>query len=1237
MVPGAKKLCASLLLLLICHGTPSAQDLFITEFLAVRSIEVLDDDDDSNDFVEIYNAGLTDVSLGGYFLSDDCADPFKWTFPVGVTIRAGKFLVVWASEKDRTDPCCPLHTNFRLDGDGECLVLSDSTGEQIHGHTPYPNQQLGYTYGLEMNGTTLDLTLVAPGSPCTVTVPPSTNPSDDLSWTLPGFDDSSWTSGKTGVGYDNFPDYHPFIDLDLGTSMRNNNTTCYIRIPFHVDDPDISFFDFSMMYDDGFIAYINGTRVTSRNGPDPANSASRATSFQIDSDAIVFEETPFDEGTPTLVSGENILAIHGLNDAVGSSDFLANPQLNGRGLGDTGQLESNSRQYFPQATPGSANVSGAAGVSERPVYSDPSGAYPPGLSVSVSMEVPVEGTEIRYTTDETVPNRFSTLYTGPIDITGDVVIAARAFQPDLLPSKPVFKHYLTLGANVINFSSSIPIAVCSTLGRDIPGTQSCGNGPYTPGRLFLFIPGDDGRARLSDPASFEHRTAYRRRGNPGFSCGRPKFYFNLEFRDREGKDDDEQPFPDFALHSDYAMWGPFEVDQTFMRNPIAFWMSREVGQWAPRTEFVETFLHAPTQGGEGQLTMSSYWGVYVLMERNKRGVGRIDVNRLDPGDNEEPDISGGYIIQRDRIKFDDVGISANGYSNIVVEYPSKPTTAQRNYIQDYLGDAIGTLNPNMGSQANSPMIDFQSLLDHHILNWYCKNVDALRLSTYMYKPRGGKLFFGPMWDIDRALGGNDPRAVSPTGFHNDNIWDAGTRYFEHPGPAGDGGTIGSWYGHLFDNKIPTGQSPWEKAYRKRWRELRGGPLETTNILAKIEEWAAVLDEPAQRNFDRWGHVDDVSPRFGDYLDDVDHLKNWLTVRARWIDDEFQAIDGSSTEAPTFSHPGGIVEPGFEVEISSLSGVIFYTLNGPDPRTESGLVAAEAIFYESPILINGGTRIRARARDGGFWSDLAEAGFGTGNSATELVVTEIMYNPRGLPRDEFGKSFYEFLEFHNPGDESIDLAGLTLNDPFFDFSESAVPTLEPGEYMVLVRNLDAFADRYDSTGIRIAGAFDGSLGNSLHNLRLTDPSGGVLMDFVYDGDWIRRADGLGRSLVIVSPTAPHETWGNASTWTESLKNEGSPGREDTFVMDQRVQGDLNGTGTLDIVDVTSFLFNLTMRVTVAPCSTEAANIRLQDVDGDGVLTVNDAVYLLRYLFLAGAPPDAGVECQSIPGCLEACGL
>ena len=138
------------------------------------------------------------------------------------------------------------------------------------------------------------------------------------------------------------------------------------------------------------------------------------------------------------------------------------------------------------------------------------------------------------------------------------------------------------------------------------------------------------------------------------------------------------------------------------------------------------------------------------------------------------------------------------------------------------------------------------------------------------------------------------------------------------------------------------------------------------------QWAAVLDEPAQRNFDRWGHVDDVSPRFGDYLDDVDHLKNWLTVRARWIDDEFQAIDGGSTEAPTFSHPGGIVEPGFEVEISSLSGVIFYTLNGPDPRTESGLVAAEAIFYESPILINGGTRIRARARDGGFWSDLAEA-------------------------------------------------------------------------------------------------------------------------------------------------------------------------------------------------------------------------------------------------------------------------
>ena len=133
--------------------------------------------------------------------------------------------------------------------------------------------------------------------------------------------------------------------------------------------------------------------------------------------------------------------------------------------------------------------------------------------------------------------------------------------------------------------------------------------------------------------------------------------------------------------------------------------------------------------------MSSYMGVYVLMERNERGEGRIDVERLDPGDNELPDLAGGYILQRDRTKSGDVSTSAGGYNNLVFEAPKDPTPEQISYMRGYISQAIATFNPNIGSQVDSTWFDVGSAIDHHILMWYPKNVDAFRFSAYFYKPR----------------------------------------------------------------------------------------------------------------------------------------------------------------------------------------------------------------------------------------------------------------------------------------------------------------------------------------------------------------------------------------------------------------------------------------------------------------------------------------------------------------------
>ena len=1019
-------------------GISGAQDILITELLARRSTSVLDDDGSPSDFIEIYNAGTSAVELGGYFLGDDCNNRFKWSFPEGVTVEPGEFLVVWASENDRRDPCCDLHTNFRLDPDGsDCLVLSNPAGEQIHVYQFYPEQVLGYSYGLAM---------------------------------------------------------------------------------------------------------ANG-------------------------------------------------------------------------------IERDSRHYFPTPTPGTENVVGAPGVSETPVFSEQSGAYSPGLLIDIAMAVPVEGTEIRFTTSASLPTESSPIYTEPIAVLSEVVITARAFQPGLLPGEPVTHHYLVLDEGMFDFDSTIPLVVCSSLDRTIrPAPGGCGRGGYTPGRFLIFAPDANGVARFTDAPLLAHRVGYRKRGNPDFSCGRAKFFFNMEFRDREDKDEDVA-FLDFSPHADFAMWGPYEFDRSYMRNPIAFWMSRAIGRWAPRTQFVECFLRNP---GVGKLSMENYWGVYVLMERNERGAGRIDVERLEPGDNQEPDVTGGYILKRDRIEPHDVGLSAGGHTNIVFAYPRVPTAAQKSYIRDYLDTMFDSLSPDIGSQEDSDLIDVVSFIDHHILNWYMKNTDAFRLSGYFFKSRGGPLEMGGLWDLDRSSGcAIDPRPANPEGYLCEPAWDGGTRYFDYPGPpvGNDGGTNGSWYGRLFDNEPPTGGSPWAHAYRKRWQELRNGPLRTEAILGQLDAWSLVLTEPAQRNSARWSEV----PPRGGHAGEVKILKNWLAERATWIDRQF--IDRPELKPP----PGG-VKSGTRVEIFLESGETFYTLNGPDPLGPDQQPVKEAIAYTGPISITENTRVRARARTEGIWSGLVEGFYLT--DVTTLVVSEIQFNPVSLPDDSFNSSVYQFLEFYNPGSETIDLRGVVLDRPHFEFEDGTITSLEPGGYLVVARNLKAFEERYGSEGIPIAGNFFGGLQLNGQNIFVEGAAGETLMDFDYQDNWYASANGEGHSLVIRNPEAPASTWRRRSSWRSSLEIGGSPGREDIRIQDLRLHGDLDGNGQLDITDAIRLLLDL-FGQPAQPCATEEGNLALQDTDGDGALTQNDALRLLKYFFLGEAPPQRGVECTEFPGCARAC--
>jgi len=181
------------------------------------------------------------------------------------------------------------------------------------------------------------ITLVAENATKKVLVP--TGPVD-LNWkSNPAFDDSGWddgtpiTPGKTGgVGYDENPDYKKYISYDVEAEMKGNNTTCYIRIPFTVDACDLADIDYltlKIRYDDGFVAYINGKRVEGVYEPSPLlwNSKTAKNGSHEADDS--FDEFPISD--PNYISalqpGDNLLAIHGLNVSITSSDFLISAEL----------------------------------------------------------------------------------------------------------------------------------------------------------------------------------------------------------------------------------------------------------------------------------------------------------------------------------------------------------------------------------------------------------------------------------------------------------------------------------------------------------------------------------------------------------------------------------------------------------------------------------------------------------------------------------------------------------------------------------------------------------------------------------------------------------------------------------------------------------------------------------------------------------------------------------------------
>jgi hypothetical protein len=777
-------------------------------------------------------------------------------------------------------------------------------------------------------------------------------------------------------------------------------------------------------------------------------------------------------------------------------------------------LYGQEQQYFAVATPGRANYPGHVETSNAAVFSREAGTFNGSFLLELSSPNPAG--QIHYTLDGQIPTTASSKYAGPIPITGTKEVVARVYEPGKAPSAVVSRTYVALANDVLGFNSDLPIVLVDTARQSIGGTLA---------RVESVIidTGADGRARITDPPDFYGRAGIKIRGSSTAGAAKPSYA--LEVWDENNRDRDVSILG-LPAESDWILYGPYSFDRAQINNALMFGLSNQIGRYAVRTRFVEMYLNR----NDDTVSAADYVGLYIFMEKIKRGDKRVDVEKLEPWDSTEPRIAGGYMLKIDRADPGDSGFrTARGnptYGDGTLCYvdpkESEITARQAAWIKGYLNDFETALygasfaDPQAGY---AKYIDVDSFIDHNLLNLLAMNVDALRLSTHLHKTRAGKLEMGPLWDFDRALDSTDGRDDNAQSWHGTGD---GTDYHKY-----------IWWNRLFEDT-----NFWQR-YIDRWYVLRAGPFSTAGLNATIDAMAAEIREAQVRNFAKWTSV---RPRFGGFQGEIDHLKQWLQTRCRWIDSQFVA-------PPAILPAGGRVQTGTQVTLVNphAGGILYYTLDGSDPR-----LPRSVHVYAGPIAIAESTQIKARVLVAGNsyspWSGLAEAIFDVGPAAESLRINEIMYNPAGAEDAEY-------VELLHTGDSAITLYDAVRGipwrftdnpeDPALDVLFPAKPpvTLAPGECLLLVKDWAALQAAYSiPAGVQVLEWGDGKLANSGETLVLSAPGdenmdgtrswiladsaaysdGSHPEDFTTGIDpWPAEADGRGSSLHRIAP----ETDGN----------------------------------------------------------------------------------------------------------------
>ncbi len=440
-------------------------------------------------------------------------------------------------------------------------------------------------------------------------------------------------------------------------------------------------------------------------------------------------------------------------------------------------------------------------------------------------------------------------------------------------------------------SSDLPIVKINTLDQVIP------NNPKITCSMQIIANGAGIRNHVTDSANvYDGAIGIELHGSSTLRF--PKKSFGLETRDSLGNNNNVSLLG-MPVENDWLL-NAYYADKSLIRNSMIYQLASDAGQYESRCRFVELVING------------KYNGVYVLMEKIKRDINRIDISKLTTADTSGVNLTGGYIVRLDKIDsslytWPSSFPSFGGFASPLFqdEYPDQSVIlpVQQQYIQSYIDSFEQALaGPQFTDTAvgYAKYIDVNSFIDYFLFSELAKSVDGYRISTYFSKgkdSKGGKIHMGPLWDYDIAFGNAN---------FDDGELTTGWQYqFAIPTANYH---IPFWWDRLFQDSVFTNR------VHCRWTQLRSNIVTSGYMFNIVDSMATLLTEGAQRNFTAWPTLGiyvwpNPLPQPTTYLGAVNDLKSWIIDRVSWIDNNLPGIcanvgiaEAKNTESALFVMP-----------------------------------------------------------------------------------------------------------------------------------------------------------------------------------------------------------------------------------------------------------------------------------------------------------------------------------------------